>query len=206
MTHLPTPPVVHDWAIQLRKAGLTHATWEQELNRAIRRDRVGSTVPDGYPRSTGGGGGGGGLSDPAGHGAVALLERNYERDRHHELTVAAAESLAACLAGWQRFVGAMAGLRQLTSDDGPAPKRCQACAGRRGRGNDRTDIHRGTVGDRLEAPVDLCRACRGYVESTARPGSRDGWLPDDEAIERHETTGRWRIRRPVLPVDESAAS
>lgn len=198
---------LHDQMIQVRKLGLRALEIEQKLQRALHRERAGTTTADGYRTSTGGGRGGGmtilvdgedGEPDrvPVTSVESAALARlgKGQRDRHRELTRDAVAALVELVAASQKLQARIKSIDDLTSEGGPAPKRCECCAGKRGMGNDRHDIHRGTCGDRLDRRMDLCRACRSYVDQTATAGSRQGELPADEAIRRHEETGRWRIR------------
>lgn len=191
---LPTPNQVHDLFKTVRKVGAQWMTLEQQLHRAVKRDRAGSTVPDGYPRSTAGGNGTHPGSSSVEGAAVALADGNIQRDRHHELTAEACEALEAMAIAGNTLRSRLRSITDLTSDAPPAPRRCECCHGKRGKNNNRTDVHRGTVGDRLEQVMDLCRACRGFVEQSCKPGTRAGYLPDDSQIAQHERTGRWRIR------------
>lgn len=190
MSH-PNTVQVHDGFLQIRKLGLRAADLEQRLQRAIRRDDTGSPEPDGYPISTAGGGGTSGAGSRV--EATVLAREQPTRDRHHELTRQAVDAWATLVDASQTLMVKLAKIDQLT-EDAPAPKRCGSCGGKRGKGNDRSDIYRGTVGDRLTESLDLCRACRGFVEQTAKAATRAGYLPSDEQIRQHEASGRWRIR------------
>ncbi|HMG43956.1 MAG TPA: hypothetical protein VK611_21665 [Acidimicrobiales bacterium] len=187
---------------------------EARLVRAVQRDGTGVSVPDGYPTGTLGGGGRGGPvvaveadeNGPADVVAVTSVEGTVIariepderavrqlRDRHHELTVRAVQAVDSAVAGVQRAFGALASLDDLLKTGPPAPKTCDHCTRKRGKGWDRPIYATGTVGDRLERAKALCEACHSFVRQTAAAGSRAGYLPSDKQISDHEQRGRWRI-------------
>lgn len=177
---------------------------ERRLLEALARDRAGTATADGYPATTSGGFGGNRLTilveddrvtvTAVELAALALVEGSSPRDRHHELTRRAATALEDAVVALNTLTAALASIDDLTSDRGPTPRTCQHCTGKRGKGNDRTVAHRGTVGDRLERTMDLCEACWSFVRRVANPNSRAGYLPTDQQIRDHEERGRWKIK------------
>jgi hypothetical protein len=84
----------------------------------------------------------------------------------------------------------------MTNEEGPAPRTCEHCTGKRGRGRglDNPVLYTGTVGDRIERSLALCEPCYWMVSRSAKSGSYKGQLPTDEQIAWHEDHGTWRIR------------
>lgn len=218
MTALPGPVAVQHLLDSLRALGEPPAKGqprrvedlERRLMDAVRRDLAGSPRPDGYPAGVGGGRGGGRtitVDDEAGQPDAVpvtsvegtVLERvepdrpGRARDRHHELTVKAVRSVNAAVVAIQTAVGALASIDELVDTAPPAPKTCDHCTDKRGKGGNRPVHVRGTVGDRLERAISLCESCYEFVRQVAAPGTRLGYLPDDVQILDHETRGRWRI-------------
>lgn len=198
----------HDKALAEFDARLIDSI-ERRLLIALQRDRTGSVIPDGYPTSTGGGRSGGSrtivVPDENGQpdrvpvtaieaAVVALVDGDTPRDRHHDLTVRAVEAIDSAVVALNTCVAALASIDDLVSEKGPAPKTCAHCTSKRGEGSDRPIYATGTVGDRLERSVSLCKHCYGFVEQTARPGTHTGYLPSDDQIRDHEQRGRWRMR------------
>lgn len=169
---------------------------ERRLAAAVNRDRSGSVVPDGFPAGTlGGGGGQRGNASTVEAAVLALAQGVAGRDRHHELTVLAVQSLEATVENAQRCLSALASLDDLVSDTvAPTVRTCSHCTGKRGPDSDRSVYATGTVGDRLERSIALCDACYGFVTQTAPAGSHTGYLPSEQQIADHEQRGRWRIR------------
>lgn len=165
---------------------------ERRLARAVTRDRTGHIERDGYPRSTLGNESRG-IGTPTSTTETAALSRS-ERDAHHELTALAVTALTETVTSLGKLVSALASLDQLTSDRGPAPRTCNACAGKRPLGGDQLVARRGTVGDRLTTATDLCQPCWDFVRQTAPAGSNAGYLPTEEQIRWHDQRGRWRLR------------
>ena len=166
------------------------AAIERRLLRAVQRDRTGTTDRDGYPGNTLGSG------TPTSNGSSTETHAlgRPERDRHHELTILAVQHLEQLVLSANVIVSALNSIDDLTSDQGPAPRTCAACTGHRLQGGDRSDVTRGTMGDRLERATDLCRACMDFVRSSAPAGSHAGVLPTPEQIRWHDSHGRWRLR------------
>ena len=166
------------------------AAIERRLQRAVTRDRTGTTDRDGYPSSTLGSG----SSGTNGSTTETHALNPAERDRHHELTMLAVQNLEQLVMSTNIIVSALNSIDDLISDQGPAPRTCHACTGLRPQGGNQPVAHRGTVGNRLERDTDLCAACYHFVERTAPPGSHAGWLPSAADIAYHDQRGRWRLR------------
>jgi hypothetical protein len=200
MTRLPTDTALGHLIDGLRsleqrpKAGQPRRIddLEARLLAAVRRDRSGSVVPDGYPTTTGGAGAPNGSDSSTERAALTLVDRP-PRDRHHELTALAVTSIEDAILGLNRAVAALNSIDDLTKTTGPPEHTCGHCTDKRGQGNNRPAAHRGTVGDRLERALDLCEACWGFVRQSANPNTRQGQLPTDTQIRDHEDRGRWRI-------------
>lgn len=202
MTRLPTDSAIDHLLESLRKLSQAPRTGqprridsiETRLRAAVRRDRTGTVAPDGYPA-----GGSGGNSNGHTNGstteraALALVESRFQ-DRHHDLTALAVAKLDGIVAGLQHLIAALDAIDDLTRTTGPAARHCAHCEGKRGEGNDLPVAHRGTVGDRLERAIDLCKPCYSFVERTAAAGTHTGYLPTDAQIRDHEARGRWRMR------------
>lgn len=176
--------------------------------RAVERDLAGLPTPDGYPSATSGGRSGGrtiDVDDEAGRpdkvpvtsveGAVIDRDDHKRtRDRHHELTVKVVQAVDAAVVHLQTAFAGLASIDDLVNTAPPAPRTCDHCTDKRGRGGNRPVYVRGTVGDRLERALSLCEACYEFVRQVALPGTRGGYLPSDLQVLEHEQRGRWSIR------------
>lgn len=207
MTRLPTERAARDLcdslrALSRRPRATTLAkldptlidSIERRLTAAIRRDGAYPTAPDGYPIRTGGGPAGNGHGSSTETAAVALADGDTPPDRHHDLTARAAQAVEDAVINLNTLITALSAIDGLVTPSDPAPNTCDHCTGKRGPDADRAVHATGTVGDRIERALALCRHCYGFVEQTARPGTRLGYLPADDQIRHHEDTGRWRIR------------
>lgn len=216
MSRLPTPVALQHLTDRLRALGEPPEKGkprriddlETRLQRAVRRDLAGLPTPDGYATRTGGGRSGGrtitvddeqGQPDAVPVTSVegALIDRadwHRTRDRHHELTVRAVEAVDCAVVAIHTAFSALASIDDMVNTAPPAPRTCDHCTDKRGRGGNRPIYVRGTVGDRLERAMSLCEACYEFVRQVALPGSRRGYLPSDLQILEHEQRGRWRIR------------
>jgi len=203
---VPSRDTVHEYVERLRQVARQAASVEARLGRAVERERSGTNLPDGWPSGGGGNDDGGrgddGFQSSTERAAAARLGREYApdarapRDRHRELTLAAFDHLRRAVHGAEIAWGVLRALDELL-EEGDAEvtvRSCEACTGKRGRGGNRAVAHRGTVGDRLKYALDLCDACYGFVERTAKPGSRGGYLPSEDQVRRHEERGRWRLK------------
>ncbi len=170
---------------------------EARLLAALERDRTGSLVVDGWPASTTGNGSSGLPTSSVEAAVVSLVDSRQPRDHHRELTRRAAEALEDAVVALNTLRSALASIDDLTktSVDPKAPRTCAHCTGKRG-SNDRPVYATSTVADRLDHAIALCSACWHFVEQTAQPGTRAGYLPSDDQIRSHEEKGRWRIRVP----------
>lgn len=203
MTRLPTDLAVTHLVDSLRALALPRAAGhpkriddlETRLKAAIQRDRTGTVVPDGYPTSTGSPGGNGGTTESSTERAACALLERPPRDHHHELTMLAVEQLDTAVVALNRIFAALNSIDDHIGVTTPAPvqRTCSHCTGKRGK-NNRVVYATGTVGDRLERSIALCKACYGFVERTAKAGTRDGQLPTDQQIRDHEDRGSWRLR------------
>lgn len=140
---------------------------ERRLLEAVKRDETGSTLPDGYP--TGNVGSGGEDAPQSSTEAAALSGYrlnsdgegswgNYEQDRHHELTTAAAEALDRAAAALDTLMSQLDAIDRLATIQRTDPSgHCQAC----GRWVE------GTANDRLRA--GYCDADRKAWERAGRP-------------------------------------
>lgn len=168
---------------------------ETRLTAAVRRDRSGTTTPDGWPPTTESGGGGSGSGSSVERAVLMLVgDEHVPIDRHRLLTRRAYGRLLDALAAWNDVRTILDEIDELTGRTVVTTPTCEVCTGRRGKGNDRTVAHRGTVGDRLERRMDLCDRCYQFVVRTAPAASREGYLPTDEQIRYNEERGRWRMR------------
>lgn len=205
MSRLPTRATLEHLVEALRRLGqrpkpnqpVRIDDLERRILTAVERDQSGDIGFDGWdattiPKVCSGSGRG---SRVEGHG-LALADGATPRDRHHELTVLAVESLNHTVTNLNTLLSALASIDDLIKVDGPGEKTrtCGHCTGKRGKGNDRPVYATGTAGDRLERAIPLCEACYGFVTQTAAPASRIGSLPDNLQIVDHERRGRWRIR------------
>jgi hypothetical protein len=189
-------------AERLQRAARGIPGLEAELGQACDRERAGTNAPDGWPRRASGAEGSGGSGDEyrssTERAALTPLDPDVRpsRDMHRTLTLHAYDKLQRAVQELEGCRNALGDLARLRAPDGGQSyaRKCEACAGRRGRGGDRDVAHRGTVGDRLAHVVDLCEACYQFVVLTAKSGSRGGRLPDAEQVRRHEDRGRWRVK------------
>lgn len=190
---LPTTNQVHDLFKTVRRAGAEVMSLEQQLQQAIRRDRAGSTSPDGYPRGTGGGGRSNGHSSSVETAALTLAEGRSERDLIHDYTTDACRALEDAAQALGTLRSRLASVRDLRVSD-PAPKLCEHCTPRLPKPNARKVHRRGTVGDRLPKAMDLCEPCYLFAWRSTKAGSHAGQLPTGDQVAHHDRTGTWRIR------------
>lgn len=167
------------------------ANIERRLATAVRRDRTGTTLRDGYPASTLAGGHATHIAGSTTENAALAAPL---RDRHHELVDRACTALLHAVTQLNTLVSALDSIDQLTGTTTLAPKTCAHCTPHLPDGHTRPVHARGTVGDRLTVAVDLCEPCYFYVARTADPGQRDGQLPTPDQIRWHDQHGTWRIR------------
>lgn len=185
---------LHEIFASLTEIVLKGEDIESRLGRAIKKERAGTTIRDGWPASVGNDGNGG--SAPKGD-RLSSVERaallRAPRDRHRELAQEAIKALGHINSSALYLVSILDSLDDLSEAE-PMSKVCECCEGKRGVGGDRPIAHRGTVGDRLAFVIDLCEPCYSYVVQSAKPGTRKGKLPSDSQIADHERRGRWRIK------------
>lgn len=193
MTRHPTPNQVHELFRTVRKMSGRAMAMEQQLQQAIRRDKTGTTTPDGYPRSTTGT-----ISTSSDSttesAAIALADGSIQRDRHHDLTVDACRALETAVEAWITLSARLASIDDATSETGPASRLCEHCTPALPKRSARKVHRRGTVGDRLTMAMDLCEPCYFFVQRSAPAGSHDGALPTPEQVAHHDRTGTWRMR------------
>lgn len=165
---------------------------EVQLLDAVRRDLVGSVVPDGYPTATLDGGRGGAELTPtesAAHQRTGNLfgERMGARhmDPHHKLTKDALTHLGLALNELGAFCTALRNIQKLTDQAPVIPSCCAVCERA---GIVRAPKHYSSVGGRLATEIHLCEAHYRFVWDHQRQ-------PTVEETQHHDQTGRWRIRQ-----------
>lgn len=184
-----------DGTVSLKSSRLVDVL-EQRMLTALERDRSGTVTVDGWPTSTTGNGGSGTPTSSVEAAVINLVDHPAPRDRHRELVVRATQALEDAVVALNVMRSALYSISDLTktSVDPKTERTCAHCTNKRGTGNDRPVYATSTVADRLEQAVALCSPCWHFVEQTAKPGTRGGYLPSDEQIRDHEQRGRWRIR------------
>lgn len=190
MSH-PTRNQVDDLCDRMRRVDWRAVA--RRLNAAIERDRRGGDLtPDGYPSSTLGGDGGGSELTSVEAAAEARIEG--VRDRYHDNTQEAVAHLLELVNHEGALEHRLDNLDQLAGTDPnlKQPATCACCTGIRR--DPRTVYATGTVGDRLDRAMSLCRDCYSAVEQSAKGGTRAGRLPTAEQIRWHDDHGRWRLR------------
>jgi hypothetical protein len=185
-------------ALGERRGGLTLVdSMRGQLLAAIERERAGTTRPDGWPSAIGPGGDAARrqLPSPAERAAERRAAGAYEPDRHRQLTLGAIEALGSAVAAVWSLRCRLDALEALRGTQAPIRQTCAACTGLRRLTGDKLVHRRSAVGDRLPAPVGLCRSCYGYVERSFEAGSRSGRIPTAAEVRNHDERGTWAIRQ-----------
>ena len=171
---------------------------ERDLIAALERDDMNAT-PDGFPTRQQG------TTRPANPdedvsltsvegAAAALIEGRAPKDEVHTQTRAAERHLVTAV----DLLNSVRARLNLIPTAAGAPVHDEPCENHR-RANLTVDGKRfGNVGGRLDRPWWLCDACYDFVRGGGRLPEMNR-LPDEEELQHHSRSGRWKIREQVKP-------